>query len=585
MRRERLNSIMQWCQGWKTLSARRVKGQIAVYMAVLLTSLMGLAGAGVDYGLIVVESSRLQNALDAAALAGARALVLSTASTQGNAVNPASGTRNYDGQQAAIAYLQSNGYQQGVNGASFSFAPSASVTGASNDTMQVSGTVVKPTSFWKAIGINSTTLNQSATAVSTGGMVDVMLSLDLTGSMELSGGSDLVYLRQAVDAFIEQMQISSSVTRGTRLGIARWAGFKCSWWRGTSGSPPAGAADNDKYIDLDKGPSSNTGEYTAPCYDDSTVLSYLSTDKDKLKRISSDASSATACPSAPAAPATPTNYSPATMSSYGCPLKSWRQTYTIIPQANGTPTAKDGVQLNDNNATWSSAYSEFTGTKLSNAIKIVNGDTTGCYAWGTSTTPCPTNGRNNAASADGLARKVLVIMTDGFSQGPSTTLGNEGVPSTYPTYTTIRTPSKNVSAPDSWDYEAIDLADRLKRGPDGNLANVDDNVEIYVVGFFPIPYNSGTGLTNWARSRAAATGTVAANNHPCPAATLPTAGSNTFSYASNSVAPGVDELLNTISSSTPGSCDHYFPIAKAEGSSLPQLFRVMAGSIARGRLK
>ena len=47
----------------------------------------------------------------------------------------------------------------------------------------------------------------------------------------------------------------------------------------------------------------------------------------------------------------------------------------------------------------------------------------------------------------------------------------------------------------------------------------------------------------------------------------------------------MDELLNTISSSTPGSCDHYFPIAKSEGSDLPQLFRVMAGSIARGRLK
>jgi len=51
------------------------------------------------------------------------------------------------------------------------------------------------------------------------------------------------------------------------------------------------------------------------------------------------------------------------------------------------------------------------------------------------------------------------------------------------------------------------------------------------------------------------------------------------------VAPGVDELLNTISSSTPGSCDHYFPIAKSEGASLPQLFQIMAGSIARGRLQ
>src|SRR6188508_1812859 len=146
MRRDRLDSLKRWCRGWQALSTRRARGQIALYMAVLLTSLMGLAGAGVDYGLIVIESSRLQNALDAASLAGARALVLSSASTQGAATNPASGTRNYDGQQAAIAFLSSNGYTNGANGATFTFTPSASVTGGSNDTMQVSGTVLKPTS-------------------------------------------------------------------------------------------------------------------------------------------------------------------------------------------------------------------------------------------------------------------------------------------------------------------------------------------------------------------------------------------------------------------------------------------------------
>ena len=107
------------------------------------------------------------------------------------------------------------------------------------------------------------------------------------------------------------------------------------------------------------------------------------------------------------------------MSGYACPMLSWRYTYGLIPQVHGTPTTKLGAEEDGNSATWTS----ITGTKLSNAIRIVNGNTTGCYAWGTSTTACPTNGRNDAASADGLARKVLVIMTDGFSQsryrGPS----------------------------------------------------------------------------------------------------------------------------------------------------------------------
>jgi len=265
------------------------------------------------------------------------------------------------------------------------------------------------------------------------------------------------------------------------------------------------------------------------------------------------------------------------MSGYACPLASWRYTYDLVPQVNGTPTTKLGVQDNNSSTSWTG----YTGTKLSNAIKIVNGATTGCYAWATSSSGCPTNGRNDAMTADGLARKVLVIMTDGFSQA-----GSQGLPSGYPTYTTVTGTPTALSAPGSWDDEAIDLAARLKRGPDNNAATTDDNVEIYVVGFFPVPYLNSTSLTNWARSRAAATGTVAAGTHPCPGPTLPTgANVNQFSYASNSVAPGVDEILNNIASSSAGSCDHYFPIAKSEGAQLPQLFRVMAGSIARGRLQ
>jgi hypothetical protein len=108
-----------------------------------------------------------------------------------------------------------------------------------------------------------------------------------------------------------------------------------------------------------------------------------------------------------------------------------------------------------------------------------------------------------------------------------------------------------------------------------------------VVGFFCVHYNDNDESDNWCRSYAADTGSITAsgNTHPCPAASLPSTGSHTFSYSTNSIQPGVDEILNKISSSSSGTCDHYFPISKSEGSQLPQLFRVMAGSIARGRLQ
>jgi Flp pilus assembly protein TadG len=559
----RVDDIFRWCRRWLPDQSRHSAGNIALYMALILTSLMGLAGAGVDYGLIVLETSRLQNALDAASLAGARALVTSTGGTQA--------VRDADGEAAAVTYLGLHGYVTGQNGATFTYVKSSSdtTTGASHDTMQVNGTVVKPTSFWKVIGINNTTLNRTATAIASGGMVDVMLSLDLTGSMDVNG-TDMPNLRSAVVAFINQMQLSTSDPRGSQVGIARWAGTVCSWYRGPNWS---NGADGDFNIDWDAGPSSTTGEYSAPCRPDASVLSYLSQNRDVLIKIA-DGSGTAACPTRPAAPSTPTAYSPSSMSSYACPLVSRDYPFSAIPMiaGSGTPT----VPVDADSHYWNGT----TGTNLANSIKIVNGNTTGCYAWATSSGSCPTNGRNNAATT-GLARKVLVIITDGFSQDPA-----DGLPSNYPTYTTIATPVASYSAPDSWNKEAIDLANQLKKGPDNNINTLDDNVEIYVVGFFPIPYSSSTASNNWSRSRAAATGTVAAGTHPCPNAALPASSALTFSYDdANSVDPGVDELLNKISSSKAGSCDHYFPISKSEGASLPQLFRVMAGSIARGRLQ
>jgi Flp pilus assembly protein TadG len=509
------------------IQGHRQPGQVVVYAALMLTMLMGLAGAGIDYGLIVAEKARLQNALDAAALAGARALITSGASTQT--------ARNTAGETAAANFLTLHGYTTGVNGAAFTYAESASDGGAFNDTMRVNGTVALPTRFWRVIGISTTNISQSATAAAGAGMVDVMLSLDLSGSMQLAGTDDLPNLRDAVVAFINQMQITSGDPRGTQLGIARWAGIRCSWWRGYSGAPNNQGADADSNIDwgAGHGPGGSSGEYSTPCSDDATVITYLSQNKDQLIKIA-DGTGAGTCPTG--------------MSGYACPLQSWLYPYTSVPVAYGTPTTAASVT--------SHSWNGMTGTKLSNAIKIVNGSLTGNYAWASGS---PTNGRNNAMTSEGLARKVLVLMTDGFSEA-----GGEGIPSGYPAYS-------GIAAPDGWDDEAIALATTLKRGPDGTTGTADD-VEIYVVGFY---CNNATASSiaqsqDWCASNLA----VTTPPHKCPGTPWPT----------TSPSPStIDTVLRNISSSTSGTCDHYFPIQKTE--DLPQLFRVMAGSIAKGRLQ
>lgn len=529
MQSRRLNLFVRRCRSWLPDTARHGKGQVALYMAVILMALMGLAGSGVDYGLIVFESARLQHALDAASLAGARALVTSTGSSQT--------ARNSDGETAATTYLGLQGYVTATNGATFTFAESASdtATGAINDTMQVNAVLVKPTSFWKVVGINSTTLNRSATAVASGGMVDVMLSLDLTGSMERSGTDDLGQLRDAVVEFINQMQVDPTNPRGTQVGIARWAGIKCKWDRGYTGASTS-HGDGDLYVDQDRGP--NGSEYITPCDDDKTVIQPLTNNKNQLLKVARN-DGATTCPTS--------------ATSYGCPLVSWKYQKVPVtygtPTASGTPVSAAGLQDNGTtklpNATAScSSGSEWcmaTGTKIANGLTVAK---EGSYcAWSTA------NGGRNDPATTGVARKVLVMMTDGKNESAQL-----GIPTNY-------TPDLS-----DWDQTARDAAAAIKLGCDGTAGTVDD-VEVFVVGFFCTPYNSGSA---WCLSRIADTTTT----HKCPGTTWPT----------SSPAPStIDTLLRDVSSSSSGTCDHYFPIKKTE--DLPQLFRVMAGSIARGRLQ
>jgi Flp pilus assembly protein TadG len=503
-------------------------------MAMMLTALMGLGGAGVDYGLIVIESSRLQNALDAASLAGARALVTSTATSQS--------VRDAEGEAAAVSYLGLHGYVNGQNGATFTYVKSASDSAASatHDTMQVNGTVVKPTSFWKVIGINSTTLNRTATAVASGGMVDVMLSLDVSGSMERSGTDDLGQLRDAVVEFIMQMQVDPANARGSQVGIARFAGIKCRWDRGTTSSNTS-HGDGDQYIDLNRGPYGS--EYVTPCDDDVNVLIGLTMNKSALTKVArNDAapSGQSSCPSG--------------ATGYGCPLISakYRQVPVVYgtPTSGGTPVLANGIQDSrgtktpdasadcDSNRDWCMA----TGTKIADGLSGVSSAWNApSGAWSSTTTGTAPNGRTNPATT-GVARKVLVLMTDGVNESSQL-----GIPDNY------------RPVLDDWDTTTRNAAQALKAA----------GVEIYVVGFY---CKEGSQPSGWCSSKLVYT---AQDSRPClQGRPWPSASSATSD---------TDKLLRDISSSSSGTCDHYLPLRKTE--DLPQLFRVVAGSIARGRLQ
>jgi Flp pilus assembly protein TadG len=104
------------------------------------------------------------------------------------------------------------------------------------------------------------------------------------------------------------------------------------------------------------------------------------------------------------------------------------------------------------------------------------------------------------------------------------------------------------------DAATVAAAQAAKRGTD-SIAGTADDVEIFTVGLY------GSGESNFTT-----------NPPKCPAAAIP-AGATT-----------IDTMMISSSSSTPGSCDHYYPLNKAQALQLPQLMITIANSISRSRL-
>jgi len=207
------------------------------------------------------------------------------------------------------------------------------------------------------------------------------------------------------------------------------------------------------------------------------------------------------------------------------------------PALVGPATTPLGLRYNGSNL--GSYYPTYTGTKLLNAISVLSNG--GYYGFASA------NGGRNDASGEGWARKVVVLMTDGYNE---------------------LWPVNGNPAGDAfpWDGEVVSRAASLKLGPDSIAGTVDD-VEIYVVGFFCTPYSTSSSVPQkWCRSRMADT----AAPHPCPGPW------------NEAQASTIDSLLRDVSSSSPGACDRYFPLRKTE--DLPQMFTALAGQIARGRL-
>jgi Flp pilus assembly protein TadG len=124
---------------------RRVReetGQTVVTLVLFLFVMVALVGAVLDVGAWFREDRQLQSVADAAALAGAQELPLSTATATSK----------------AIEYSTKNGSTLSAGNVKYSNNP------ATNDTIEVSVSDEAPTVFTKLLGINSVTIGANAKA-------------------------------------------------------------------------------------------------------------------------------------------------------------------------------------------------------------------------------------------------------------------------------------------------------------------------------------------------------------------------------------------------------------------------------------
>ncbi|MFQ5944667.1 MAG: pilus assembly protein TadG-related protein [Anaerolineae bacterium] len=212
-------------------------GQALPYVALMFITILVVVGFAVDIGLTFVEKARLQTAADAAALAGSQAL--------GN-----SGICDPNAKDAAENYLQLNGFDT-VN--------DTWSTSCSNDSygkltiFNLNLSRPSDTAFMGLLGIRTISLGAAATSQYATTMLDVIISVDTTGSMNavVSGTPKIDALKAAAVDMVQDLNMQPSDPLTLRAGLVRFDGEVCydtddqDVWQWDADPDPA---DNDPSI-------------------------------------------------------------------------------------------------------------------------------------------------------------------------------------------------------------------------------------------------------------------------------------------------------------------------------------------------
>ncbi|HYD14170.1 MAG TPA: TadE/TadG family type IV pilus assembly protein [Allosphingosinicella sp.] len=175
--------------GFLSRLARDSRGNTLAIVGAALIPLAAMIGSGVDMSRAYMAKTRLQMACDAAALAGRR--VMQNDQMSSEVTTEATRFFNYN-------------FNQGQYGTA-AFTPA--VSRPSSGTVRVSASTTIPTTVMKMFGFTSLPLSVTCDAQLSFVNTDVMLVLDVTGSMDqfIDGTKKIVSLREAVMALYDEL--------------------------------------------------------------------------------------------------------------------------------------------------------------------------------------------------------------------------------------------------------------------------------------------------------------------------------------------------------------------------------------------
>ncbi len=175
--------------GFLSRLARDSRGNTLAIVGAALIPLAAMIGSGVDMSRAYMAKTRLQTACDAAALAGRR--VMQNDTLDSNVTTEATRFFNYN-------------FNQGQYGTA-AFTPS--VTRPESGKIRVSASTTIPTTVMRMFGFTSLPLSVTCDAQLSFVNTDVMLVLDVTGSMgnTINGTQKIVSLRDAVMALYDEL--------------------------------------------------------------------------------------------------------------------------------------------------------------------------------------------------------------------------------------------------------------------------------------------------------------------------------------------------------------------------------------------